>query len=625
MRPTFTSIPSVRLGGRTLTGLLAEALTGCEVDSTLSMPSAFELTFADHDGQLAGRNSLEVGMTVEIRPVADGRPGEPIITGEVTALAREQDRARQRRLILRGYDLGHRLTRRRQVQGYPKKTAADIVRQIAREHGVPVGTVDRTPTVYDLATQANTTDWEFLGRLAAENGVYLYVDRAGKLQFTEERAASGAPSGSRGSTNPLVLSLNESQMQDCRIDVTSAALVRRVEARGWDVTAKRKLAGQASATASPAAAIGIGTTSLGGRLTPTELTEASRPFTTNAQVRNVAKAIAEDVGNSMAEVDAAIDGTPELDPGTPVALTDAGKPFDGKYTVSAVRHRFAPGERYTTELEVSGRQARTLYGLATGAVTTPAVTPGVVTALVDDVKDPQRQGRVKLRFPWLSDTYVSDWCRVAQFGGVSGGGLNLPDYGDEVLVAFDRGALEAPYVIAGLYNGRDRVPTVRDGAPPYPAQPNGRMAWRTLASRSDHRLELHDGPTVRGLRMRTGDGGQSVRLDQTTRSVTVASTTQVDLKAGAVTGTAPCEITLSPTGTTIRGPVRIEGPVTVLGEVNVTGATSIEGETNVAGAFTTEGEVNHTGVLTQEGEVNITGLLTVEGGAVVDLIPFPPL
>ena len=63
---------------------------------------------------------------------------------------------------------------------------------------------------------------------------------------------------------------------------------------------------------------------------------------------------------------------------------------------------------------------------------------------------------MRLQFPWLDDTYVSDWTRTVQIGGLGGGGIFPLDVNDEVLVAFDRGALDHPFVIGGLYNGRDK-------------------------------------------------------------------------------------------------------------------------------------------------------------------------
>ena len=35
---------------------------------------------------------------------------------------------------------------------------------------------------------------------------------------------------------------------------------------------------------------------------------------------------------------------------------------------------------------------------------------------VSDAADPEKAGRVKLTFPWLSADYVSDWARTVQSG-----------------------------------------------------------------------------------------------------------------------------------------------------------------------------------------------------------------
>ena len=146
-------------------------------------------------------------------------------------------------------------------------------------------------------------------------------------------------------------------------------------------------------------------------------------------------------------------------------LATVGIPFEGKYTVTSVRHVFGDGKHYESWVTVSGRQWRSLYGLASGGSDTAPRLPSVANAIVTDVREKSGQGWVKLRFPWLDDAYVSDWTRSVQLGGKDGGGVFPLDVGDEVLVAFDRGALDHPFVIGGLYNGRDK-PTVSD-APLY--------------------------------------------------------------------------------------------------------------------------------------------------------------
>ena len=97
-----------------------------------------------------------------------------------------------------------------------------------------------------------------------------------------------------------------------------------------------------------------------------------------------------------------------------MSIDGLGEPFDGKYTITTSRHRFDPLTGYTTSFSVTGRRDRTLLGLASsGRGKAPA---GIVIGQVSDAADPEKAGRVKLTFPWLSDDYVSDWARTVQSG-----------------------------------------------------------------------------------------------------------------------------------------------------------------------------------------------------------------
>jgi hypothetical protein len=121
---------------------------------------------------------------------------------------------------------------------------------------------------------------------------------------------------------------------------------------------------------------------------------------------------------------------------------------------------------------VSGRSDRSLLGLTRGALESPdaerlARIPGLVPAIVTDNNDPDGLGRVLLRFPWLgpkADTpAVSPWAPVVQFGAGNGrGAMFIPEVDDEVLVGFDHGNVDHPYVLGGLYNGVDLPPLQDD-------------------------------------------------------------------------------------------------------------------------------------------------------------------
>ena len=62
---------------------------------------------------------------------------------------------------------------------------------------------------------------------------------------------------------------------------------------------------------------------------------------------------------------------------------------------------------------------------------------GVTVGVVTNNQDPDGLGRVKVRFPWLSDDDESFWARVVTPMAGNGRGLYLlPEVDDEVLVAF---------------------------------------------------------------------------------------------------------------------------------------------------------------------------------------------
>lgn len=74
-----------------------------------------------------------------------------------------------------------------------------------------------------------------------------------------------------------------------------------------------------------------------------------------------------------------------------------------------------------------------------------------------------------------------------QWGGLGGGGVFVPEVGDEVLVAFEHGRLDRPYVIGGLYNGKDEPSP--DDLPLVDAT-SGRANRRSIAARTGDRVEL---------------------------------------------------------------------------------------------------------------------------------------
>lgn len=564
-KPSFSSVIQVTLGGAPLPRDVAPLLVDGWVDQGMGVPAAFRLTFRDPYRLLLGKLKVEFGTPVVIAPVADGKgASDPLLTGEVCGLEADYDGTGSF-AVVRGYDHAHRLLRRRRVAAYRNQSASDIVRKLAALDRVPVGRVESTKTVYEYISQANVTDWDFLARLADENEMVMSVDAKGEFQFVRPDPASGAPAVSTPSDrSPFVLKAGTDILR-LRASVAAAEQVGRVEARGWDVTTKKELTATAPALTNPGFSIGTTPGEAAKEFGTAKLLEAQAPYDRQSEVKYAAESVADDLTSSFAELEVVARGTPELRPGLPVTLSGVGVPFEGKYTATSVRHVFGDGKHYEAWVTVSGRQWRSLYGLASGGGGAPQGLrlPGMVNALVTDAGDPLRQGRVKLRFPWLDDTYVSDWTRVAQLGGKRGGSIFPLDVGDEVLVGFDRGALDHPYVIGGLYNGKDKptpVPDVplHDGA-------RGRAARHTLSDRTGNRVDLLSQRTggKQGVRVASGDNKLVINLDRAQTEITVDSKGSVSIKGSrSVSVEAGTDLTLSAARRlTIKsgGPLNIQG------------------------------------------------------------------
>jgi Type VI secretion system/phage-baseplate injector OB domain len=225
-------------------------------------------------------------------------------------------------------------------------------------------------------------------------------------------------------------------------------------------------------------------------------------------------------------------GNPKIRAGAAVSIANAGAPFDGKYTVTTSRHHFDQVAGYVTQFAVTGRQERSLFGLASGWGAAPGVrrVPGVVVAQVSDVNDPQGQGRVKLTFPWLADDYVSDWARTVQPGaGHDRGALVLPEVGDEVLAAFELSDFRHPYVFGGLYNGVDAP---KPGPVDVVDSGSGEVSRRSFVSRDGHRLDFLDqAGNAEGVTIRTGDDKLRLLLDAAGTKLTIHSDGTVVVEA----------------------------------------------------------------------------------------------
>ncbi|MFJ3280856.1 VgrG-related protein [Streptomyces halstedii] len=556
---SFAADPIVEAPGE-LPPVWVAQLVSCVVDENVNLPDIALLTYRDPNYELLTATGITLGTPLNVSVVTvEDRARERLFTGEVTAVELDSD-STGTFTVIRASSKAHRLQRGRRVRAFRDMRTADIVRRVAAGAGLACGRVEAPPITHQQLTQANVSDWEFLQQLAAESGARVRLDDKGLLEFVKpEPASGGSPVELVRGDNLLVL----------RAVLTGAEGADDVEVRGWNVTTKKPLVAREPSVRSTTVVPGLSPSVVGKAFgSSARTTVADTPYRTQAETAAVAGAAAAAVSAGFGEIEAVAKGDPKLRAGEPLVLATAGAAFSGRYTATAAHHVLEPDGGYRTTVLVSAASDRSLAGLATGG-NAPARgprLPGLAIGVVTDVReDGSERGWVRLAFPWLDDAYVTDWVRTVQWGGQGGGGVFSPEVNDEVLVGFEQGLLDSPYVLGGLYNGVDK-PSAHDV--PLVDAASGKVNRRSLVSRSGNRLELLDAPRgPSGVRLASGDKRLEVMLDE--------RRDRIELTVYGPGGTRPSSsVTLSPTGITLdagTGDVTINGrSVKVNGTADVT-------------------------------------------------------
>lgn len=130
---------------------------------------------------------------------------------------------------------------------------------------------------------------------------------------------------------------------------------------------------------------------------------------------------------------------------------------------------------------------------------------GLTVGVVTNNKDDKGLGRVKVKFPCLSNTDESYWARVlTPMAGNNRGIYFLPEVNDEVMVAFAHGDVENPYIVGSVWNGKDKPPETNS---------DGKNNLRLIKSRSGHEIILDDSQSQEKIIIRDKTGKNEVIID----------------------------------------------------------------------------------------------------------------
>jgi phage protein D len=618
------SFVEVLVNGQQQFDMVRNNLVDVTVEQDLFLPAACTLRvldIKDNASQSAegyftilDADTLAIGATLKIRLGHEEAPVE-VFDGEITAVELEVSNDAYPVLVVRAYDKSHRMRRQRKTKAFVNVSDQDMARTIAQGYGLTlVGTA--TNIVYPHVLQDNLTDWDFLRNRAARIGFDMYVE-AQKLYFRPIGTDTTVVDAKLGDT-----------LHRARVRMTAQSQVSQVQVQGWDVTSKAPIVATATTATNPA--------QLGERKTGAQMASsmgvgkyvlAEHVVENQSDAQKVAKAAYDLVAGDFMQVEGVCSGTATLRPGRMINLQGIGRRLSGKYYVTAVTHRRRRGESYVSSFVVNGRRPSTLAGSIAppdgpdASASNGHRHPSVVVGVVTDIKDADGLGRAKVKFPWLDGTSPSSaegvsstWARVATpMAGASRGLAWLPEVNDEVLVAFEHGDINRPFIVGALWNGQDKPPDPDDNL--KLVNPQGKVDRRLFKTRLGHTFLFDDSTTSPSVTLKTKDG-HTVKLDDLASSASLLLKT----KSGHTIklDDAAASLAINIIDKTSNNSIKINSLTNAIdikssGTMNLetTGALSIKGATvtlEASGQFT----VKSNGM----GTVQAAGPLTVKGAVV---------
>jgi len=382
---------------------------------------------------------------------------------------------------------------------YHDVTAGDIVSSLVSRYPMTVGRIESTEGVMEFNSQYRETDYDYIMRLAGASGKFAYYDGR------EFYFASAAGSDS------VILNWREN-LGVFRLGLGTAPMEFRSAIYNYE---QKKVYSQDSQSISQQASL----SDISG-ISP----EASRrifadsSFSMPGERVSDAQALDRKLKNERGRAMGAMvrctgqSIVPAVGIGKTLEINGM-EALDGQYWVKGVRHIFDDSGKYhnifiCTPLDIAyPDRVQVQRDLAVEEKPITAVTSsrtvreikekkvsGMQVAEVVNLEDPEKLGRIRVRYPWL-DSDQTHWVRISvPHAGQGRGWFSLPEIGDEVLVGFENGDSNYPVVLGSLYN--------KENAPMDEAY-SGENDIKMFMTRSGNKIVFND-----------ADGGEQIVISQ---------------------------------------------------------------------------------------------------------------
>jgi type VI secretion system secreted protein VgrG len=268
---------------------------------------------------------------------------------------------------------------------------------------------------------------------------------------------------------------------------------------------------------------------------------------------------------------------------------------DGTYRVIKISHSCNEIGNYENHFEAVSKVGSNYPYPYTNIRAFPG-TQNQIGLVVQTNEDPDNLGRIKVKLPYQHKSSEAIWMRmITPYAGNEHGIFFLPEVDDEVLVGFEGGNAEHPYILGCLYNGKDKQPITDE---------DGKNNIKAIITRSKLSVKFDDEKKI--LTIET-PGNNTFILDDDEKSINIKdmNDNSIVMDSSGITMNTPKDINLKADGninltTTSKLELKASADATMEG-MNITHTAKT--------AFTAKGNAS--------AEISASGSTTVKGGTVM--------
>ena len=478
----------IKIGGRNVNQNAIKSIESIIVAQNLCLPSYCELQFVQQNLLSLGAVKQGDSITVSVE-----NPENFLFEGDITACEHQYTLGGNQKLIIRAYDLLHRLRKRQQVRQFTDTKLNALVSDVVKDIDINVAWHGSTISIAQ-SYQWRQSDLAMITENCQRYGYYfsLWGDTLNVFPLSSGFKSKAGKKSLQWMKNLL----------GANVELNTDPACRKVDVFGWNPHRAASVVGKASGHAGPEISadthprqVGVD----GNRIITAQALDSPAEAMAVGQAMIDQRRMGEAIFQGVAEGDA------DLRPGVQVLVEGLQDDLNGQYVLSSVQHNFDRLQGYVCELSTAPPQLVERQALYSSL------------GIVADINDPDKLGRVKVKFPELCDL-ESLWLAIVHPGaGQNKGIVAMPDVNDRVLVFFVDGDPTRGVIIGGLYG---------ENGPPDTGISGGKVKTYTFTTPQGQTIQLNDDKS--SVHLKNSDGSY---IDLSPSKVTIHSDTKMLIEA----------------------------------------------------------------------------------------------